>query len=189
MPTLEEFLAHPIENLERALHIRKRIEELHDMLTELMGPTPPSLGGVQINAPKKRGRPRKVNALPDAGSEDGNGLVADGRRKNRTMSPEARARIAAAQRARWAKSKTSHGPLTAVSIPTSESKKKGGMSPEGRARVAAAQKARWAKAKSENPTPTPAKSTSKTKRQLSPEARARIVAAQKKRWAKVKKGQ
>jgi hypothetical protein len=187
MPTLEDFLSHPIETLERALHIRKRLEELQEILKGMMGPTPPSLGGVQINAPKKRGRPRKVNALPEVGSEGGNGQVADGRKQRRKMSAVTKAKIAAAQRARWAKSKTSHGPLTAVSIPEPKPKKKGGMSPEGRARVAAAQRARWAKAKGEKSSSTPAKSNAKEKRQLSPEARARIVAAQKKRWAKVEK--
>jgi hypothetical protein len=52
------------------------------------------------------------------------------------MSAAARAKIAAAQKARWAKVKKSSPP-----------KKKSGMSAAGRARIAAAQKARWAKVK------------------------------------------
>ncbi len=57
----------------------------------------------------------------------------------RTMSAEARARIAAAQRARWAKSK---GTVKAsIAAPT---KRKGKLSPEGRAKIVAALKARWA---------------------------------------------
>jgi hypothetical protein len=166
MATLEDFLSHPIQTLERALEIRKRIDQLNEKLKEFVGPRSISFGSVQVTI----GEPTK-------------------RRGPKTMSPGARARIAAAQRARWAKSKTSHGSLTAVVMPAAKEKKKVGMSPEGRARIAAAQRARWAKAKGDTPISAPAKSTSKKKRQLSPEARARIVAAQKKRWAKVKKGQ
>ena len=55
------------------------------------------------------------------------------------MSAAGRARIAAAQKARWAKAKKSE-PAPAV-------KKKRTMSAAGRARIAAAAKARWAKAK------------------------------------------
>jgi hypothetical protein len=59
------------------------------------------------------------------------------------MSPEARAKIAAAQRARWAKSKGSS--TVSVKAPAAKSvKKKGGLSPEGRAKIVAALKARWA---------------------------------------------
>ena len=54
----------------------------------------------------------------------------------RTMSASARARIAAAQKARWAKVKGSPG-----GAPRRK------MSPAARAKIAAAAKARWAKAK------------------------------------------
>ena len=55
------------------------------------------------------------------------------------MSAAGRARIAAAQKARWAKAKgTGSAPVV---------KKKRTMSAAGRARIAAAAKARWAKAK------------------------------------------
>ena len=56
--------------------------------------------------------------------------------KREGMSAAGRARIAAAQRARWAKVKK-----------TSPPKRKSTMSAAGRARIAAAQKARWAKVK------------------------------------------
>jgi hypothetical protein len=59
-------------------------------------------------------------------------------RARRTISAAGRARIAAAQRARWAKSK---GPKV-VSILARKGRK---MSPAARKRIAAAQKARWAK--------------------------------------------
>jgi hypothetical protein len=58
----------------------------------------------------------------------------------RTMSASARARIAAAQKARWAKVK---GKKTAKTGTSSRRK----MSPAARAKIAAAAKARWAKAK------------------------------------------
>jgi hypothetical protein len=57
----------------------------------------------------------------------------------RGMSPAARARIGAAQRARWAKLKGK------AEKPTGRSRRK--MSAAARAKIAAAAKARWAKAK------------------------------------------
>ena len=59
-------------------------------------------------------------------------------RKRRTISAAGRKRIAAAQRARWAKIKGQK----VVSI---SSRKGRAMSPASRKRIAAAQKARWAK--------------------------------------------
>lgn len=58
--------------------------------------------------------------------------------KRRKMSASARAKIAAAQRARWAK-------VNAGKSAAKPAKRK--MSAAGRARIAAAQKARWAKIK------------------------------------------
>jgi hypothetical protein len=59
----------------------------------------------------------------------------------RTMSPEAKARIAAAQKKRWAKIRKGNGPSTAAA----GSARPGGMSAAGRKRIAKAQKERWAK--------------------------------------------
>jgi predicted RNA-binding protein with PIN domain len=59
-------------------------------------------------------------------------------RARRTISAAGRARIAAAQRARWAKSKGHK----VVSILARKGRK---MSPAARKRIVAAQKARWAK--------------------------------------------
>ena len=59
--------------------------------------------------------------------------------KKRTMSAAARARIASAQRARWAKARENGTARPA------KGKKKRTMSPEARAKIAAAQKKRWAK--------------------------------------------
>src|SRR5947209_8276993 len=61
----------------------------------------------------------------------------------RTISAAGRARIAAAQRARWAKAK---GQATQGSLP-----KKRTMSAAARKRIAAAQRARWAKIKAKKP--------------------------------------
>jgi hypothetical protein len=63
---------------------------------------------------------------------------AGNRRTGRTISPEGRARIAAAQRARWAKAKG----RKVVPI-TANNKRK--LSGAALARIRAAQKARWAK--------------------------------------------
>ena len=62
--------------------------------------------------------------------------------KKRTMSPEGRARIAAAARARWAKQRGT----SKAAMPGKRTKKRT-MSPEARARISAAAKARWAKSK------------------------------------------
>jgi hypothetical protein len=59
----------------------------------------------------------------------------------RTMSAEGRARIAEAQRQRWAKRRGGKPAKEAAGKP------KRTMSPEARAKIAAAQKARWAKAR------------------------------------------
>jgi hypothetical protein len=61
--------------------------------------------------------------------------------KTRKFSAAARARMRAAQKARWAKIK---GTAPTTVAPT---KKKGKMSAQGLANIRAAQKARWAKAK------------------------------------------
>lgn len=62
--------------------------------------------------------------------------VSNNRTGGRTVSAAGRARIAAAQRARWAKQRGQK----VVSIATKRT-----MSPVARKRIAAAQKARWAK--------------------------------------------
>jgi len=66
------------------------------------------------------------------------------------MSAAGRARIAAAQKARWAKLKGKAAPAAkakAATKPAVKAKRK--MSAAGRARIIAAQKARWAKIKAE----------------------------------------
>lgn len=69
---------------------------------------------------------------------------AGGGRRRRIMSEEAKARIAAAQRARWARIKGQSGAAPAAARSSSRPRR-GGMSPEQRAKIAAAQTARWAR--------------------------------------------
>lgn len=90
-----------------------------------------ALEGLGQTTPR-RGRPPKVAAAPQADWR--------GRRK---MSAAARAKIAAAQRARWAKQKAEVAPKKA----TAAKKKPAGrkpMSPAARKKLSAMMKARWA---------------------------------------------
>ena len=80
----------------------------------------------------RRGRPRKVNK----------GLKASGR-KRRTMSASARAKIAAAQRARWAKQKGKAAPKkTEPHLKKTAGRKP--MSPAMKKKLSGLMKARWA---------------------------------------------
>jgi hypothetical protein len=63
------------------------------------------------------------------------------------MSPEARLRIAAAQKARWARFHAERGTPARASL---KPKRTNGISAEGRARIIAAQKARWARFHAQN---------------------------------------
>jgi hypothetical protein len=65
----------------------------------------------------------------------------------RFFSAESRAKMAAAQAARWAKTKGPSAPAVALDSAVTPKVKKNGLSPEGRARIAAAQRARHAAAK------------------------------------------
>lgn len=72
--------------------------------------------------------------------------------KRSTLSPAARARIAAAQRARWAKVHANKGQKqNVVSMPKPKRKT---MSLAARKKIAAAQRARWAKVKTKKSTKT-----------------------------------
>jgi hypothetical protein len=105
-----------IESLKEAVEIKEQITALESRLSKILGG---SGGAGTIPAPLSTAK--------------------KGRRK---MSAAARAKIAAAQRARWAKAKgKSSSPAKAPA------KKKRHLSPEGRARIVAALKKRWAAAK------------------------------------------
>jgi hypothetical protein len=165
MSILDTFWNQSVEQLEKALNIRKQIAALQDNLSAIFAGRPTSQARKQT--------------------------VSSGKTKTkgkRGLSAEGRARIAAAQKARWAKSKGMADGATAAKAPAAKGRKKGGMSAEGRARIAAAQKARWAKAKAAKAGAAPAKAKAggKKKRGLSAEGRARIAAAAKARWAREK---
>jgi hypothetical protein len=96
--------------------------------------------------------------------------------KGRHISPEGRARIAAAVRARWAKRK---GQAVGIATPA---KPKRRMSAAGRARIIAATKARWARFHAAKKAAKPAKKH----RVMSAAAKKKISAAAKARWAKIR---
>jgi hypothetical protein len=85
----------------------------------------------------------------------------------RTMSSEARARISAATKARWAARRAGKAAKAVVSPKAGKPakvKKKSGLTPEGRAKLAANMKARWAAKRAGKPAAkvgTPAKKGSK----------------------------
>ena len=118
-----------IAQLHRAVAIQEQIEKLQNELASVLNGQETINGLMPVTVTKGRGRKAKGK---------------------RTMSPEARERIAAAQRARWAKSKggvtdnTSEA-SSATKAPKRGKKKRQQMSPEARDRIVAAQKARWAK--------------------------------------------
>lgn len=124
-----------ITALKRAIDIAEQIEKLQSQLTALVGGNSPV-----------------VSARPAA-----TGAPAPARRGKRTMSPEAREKIAAAQRARWAKSKGAAKAPTPAPAAAKPAKKKGGLTPAGRAKLAAAMKARWAARKKGAPAPNAGK--------------------------------
>ena len=96
-----------LEKLEEALSVRRQIDTLERRLASLFGSA--------VERPTSS--PTRT-------------------RGHRTMSAQARAKIAAAQRARWAKQKS-----TSAAKPK---RKKGGLTPAGRKRLSQLMKARWA---------------------------------------------
>jgi hypothetical protein len=96
---------------------------------------------------------RAIEALGDTvGHAVINITKATNRQGKHKVSPAARARMAAGQKARWAKMKAaSEAPAKVpakVATPFVAPKKKYAMSPEARARISAGAKARWARIKS-----------------------------------------
>ena len=100
--------------LKQALQMREQIESLQEKLEALLGGKAPAA------------KPKQKVSRPT---------------QKRTMSAAGRARIAEAQKARWAKTKETSSPAkaTAKSAP-----KKKEVSDERRAKLSAAMKARWA---------------------------------------------
>jgi hypothetical protein len=96
---------------------------------------------------------KQITAISAALSAFGSTYAANGtgRRKH---SAAGRARIAAAQKARWAKARAGNKEGNVVAMP-----KKRTLSPAARKRIAAAQRARWAKVKAGKKTASSKKQT------------------------------
>jgi hypothetical protein len=111
--------------LKQAIDIAEQIEKLKSQLAALVGGSSTAASAPQAStgAPVSR---------------------RGGKRGKRTMSAEARERIAAAQRARWAKAKGSSKEAAPTSAAAKPAKKRTGLTAAGRAKLAAAMKARWA---------------------------------------------
>ena len=106
--------------LQRALTIRQQLDQLEGELAGVLGEAPAA-------------------ATTNGQQEERVG------RGRRTMSASARAKIAAAQRARWARQRGD----VAASAPV-VTRRRRRMSPEARARISLAAKARWARARAAN---------------------------------------
>jgi hypothetical protein len=111
-----------LRDLQRALAIAEQIERLENELRSLVGTD-------GKNSP----------AAPRSASKDGK------RAGRRTFSAETRAKMAEAQRARWAQ--RSKAGKTGTAKPAKRGGRKRVLTPEGRARIAAAIKARWERAR------------------------------------------
>ena len=150
-----------IEQLKQVIAIKEEIATLEGKLAKIFGGT--TLPAISPEAPAKKAR--------------------------QGMSAAGKAKIAAAQKARWAKVKGTAPVVAAKVAPAAKTLKKRTISPEHKAKLLAAVKARWAKTKGTAPSAvkaTPAAKTGKKKGGITPEGRAKIVAALKKRWAKQK---
>ena len=126
-------MKNPISNLslaqlKQALTLKEQIESLEQELSGVLGGVP---APVAVAAPAAAPTPRKKPVISAAG----------------------RARIAAAQRARWAQQKKAKAlpaatkPASVPKPPTPSKSAKGVISAAGRARLSALAKARWAKAR------------------------------------------
>lgn len=101
-----------LTTLKEAVNIKEQIAALEARLAKVLG------GGTVASAP-----------------------AAKGKRGRGKLSAAGRAKIAAAQKLRWAKAKGN------TAAPAKKARKKRVLSPEGRAKIVAALKKRWANAK------------------------------------------
>ena len=119
-----------VGQLKRAIGIAEQIEKLQKELSAILGgkPAAPSKAAPSKAAPSKNVR------------------------KKRRMSPEARARIVAAVKARWAKVKAQKK-APAAATPAAKPKVIRQISPEARARMVEGAKKRWADKKAAQEAP------------------------------------
>jgi hypothetical protein len=118
-----------VEQLRRVVAIKEQIEHLEEALEKIAGGRGPG-------RPPGPGRPRGPGRPPSNGAS-----IPGFGRKRRRLSAQARARIAAGQRARWARVKGT----AAAAAKAGKGKRK--VSAATKARLAAIARARWAKAK------------------------------------------
>ena len=125
LPTMTNSLsALSLDQLKQAIALKEQIAALESQLTDIFGGTAET-PAISTSPPRGRGRP------PGKGG----------------MSVEGRARIASAQKARWAKFRAAEGRESSPAFPSSRRPHGKGrvFTPEHRAKLAAAQKARFAK--------------------------------------------
>lgn len=118
-----------VQTLKQALSIAEEIQRYQAKLSGILG---------QVPSASKSFASSLVAAT----------ATAPARRKPK-FSRAARARIAAAQKARWAKLKAGKGKESKPRAGKPKTRKKGKMSAAGRANIVKAQKARWAKVRAE----------------------------------------
>jgi hypothetical protein len=123
-----------LDQLKRALHISETIERLQGELSSLFGRAGAKMLGVAESG--MRMATRGIDSIEVT-------------RKKPRFSQAARARIAAAQKKRWAKVKDTKSKPAAAKEKPKAGRKKGKMSAAGRAAIVAAQKKRWAAVKRE----------------------------------------
>lgn len=121
-----------LDQLKRALHIGETIEKLQAEMASIFGRAGAKLLGIAEGG--MRMATRGIESIQV-------------KRTKPRFSAAARARIAEAQKQRWAKVKSKTSKPAAAKEKPAKKRKKGKMSAAGRAAIVAAQKARWAKIK------------------------------------------
>jgi len=140
-----------VKDLQEAISIRQQIDNLQRRLSSLL-----------------RGAPQRPIAAPAAAS-------------GRYFSPATRAKLAAAARARWARTRGTSAPAPAKA----PAKKKGALTAAGRRRLSQLMKARWAARRKAGGTQ---KTSRRKKGVLTAAGRKRLSELMKARWAARRKG-
>ena len=149
------------QQLRDAADLQEKILGLRDELNQIFGG--------EVPAPDATEAPRPVE---------------NGRRKRRQLSPEGRARIAAAQRARWAAKRGEAVPETAPAADEAKAKKRRNISEAGRKAMSLAGKRRWKKVRTAKVESKPRKKRRVTAAVLRGLARARAARSAKAKAAR-----
>ena len=134
-----------VKELQEAISIRQQIDNLQRRLSSLL-----------------RGAPQRPTTSPSAPTASG-----------RFFSPATRAKLAAAAKARWARTR-------GTGAPAAPAKKKGQLTPAGRRKLSQLMKARWAARRKAGGKP---KASSRKKGVLTAAGRKRLSELMKARWA------